>query len=463
MDQVDMLVIGSGPAGRRAAVQSAKLGKSVLVVDRGRRLGGVSVHTGTIPSKTLRETVLNLSGWRERGFYGRGYRVKQDISAGDLVSRLQKTLDHEVEVLQHQFMRNTVRSIFAEARFLDANRVELTTDAGEVSQVGFEHALIAVGTRPFRPESVPFDRERVFDSDEILELAHLPRTLTVVGAGVIGVEYATIFSALDVPVTLIEPRETILDFVDREIADEFVHQMRDRGMSVRLGSAVKAITAGERGVEVTLKDGRTVRTEILLYAAGRTGNVDALNLGAVGIEVDTRGRLEVDPKTFQTNVANIYAAGDVIGFPSLASTSMEQGRVAACHAFGMPLPPAPESFPYGIYAVPEISTVGQSEEEVRKSGVAYEVGIARFRETSRGHIMGVNSGFLKLIFALDTRRLLGAHIVGEGATELIHIGQAVINLKGTVDFFVENTFNYPTLAEGYKIAGLDAWNRMGQA
>jgi NAD(P) transhydrogenase len=463
MDQVDMLVIGSGPAGRRAAVQSAKLGKSVLVVDRGRRLGGVSVHTGTIPSKTLRETVLNLSGWRERGFYGRGYRVKKDIQATDLVQRLHKTLDHEVEVLQHQFMRNTVQSIFATARFLDANRVELTTDAGEISQIGFKHALIAVGTRPHRPDNVPFDKTRVFDSDEFLELERLPRTLTVIGGGVIGVEYATIFSALDVPVTLIETRDSILDFVDREIVDDFIHQMRERGMNIRLGSGVKDITTGPTGVTVALNDGRKVLSEILLYAAGRTGNVGALNLEAVGIEVDSRGRLKVDPKTFQTSAPNIYAAGDVIGFPSLASTSMEQGRVAACHAFGMPLPPPPETFPYGIYAVPEISTVGLSEEQVRALGTTYECGIARFRETSRGHIMGVASGFLKLIFDVTTRRLLGAHIVGEGATELIHIGQAVINLKGTVDFFVENTFNYPTLAEAYKVAGLDAWNRMGQA
>ena len=302
----------------------------------------------------------------------------------------------------------------------------------------------------------------MFDSDEILEIEHLPRTLTVIGGGVIGVEYATIFSALDVPVTLIESRETILDFVDREIIDDFVHQMRDRGMTIRLGAAVKAIATRPNGVEVELADGRMVRSEMLLYAAGRTGNVGSLGLEAVGIAVDGRGRIRADPRTFQTSVPNIYAAGDVIGFPSLASTSMEQGRVAACHAFGLPLPPAPEAFPYGIYAVPEISTVGLSEEEVRKSGVAYECGIARFRETSRGHIMGVNSGFLKLIFALESRRLLGASIVGEGATELIHIGQAVINLKGTVDFFVENTFNYPTLAEGYKIAGLDAWNRMGR-
>jgi NAD(P) transhydrogenase len=309
---------------------------------------------------------------------------------------------------------------------------------------------------------VPFDSRHIFDSDEILDLAHLPRNMTVVGGGVIGVEYATIFSALDVPVTLIEQRSSLLDFVDREIVEDFVHQMRDRGIQVRLGTGIDKVAAVDGHAEVTLADGRTVRSEIVLYAAGRSGAVGGLGLEAVGIEADARGRIKVDPKTFQTAVPNIYAAGDVIGFPSLASTSMEQGRVAACHAFGMALPPAPETFPYGIYAVPEISTVGQSEEEVRKSGVAYECGVARFRETSRGHIMGVDSGFLKLIFSLESRRLLGAHIVGEGATELIHIGQAVINLGGTVDFFVENTFNYPTLAEAYKIAGLDAWNRMGR-
>jgi NAD(P) transhydrogenase len=461
MTSYDMLIVGSGPAGRRAAVQSAKLGKSVLVADKGRRLGGVSVHTGTIPSKTLRETVLNLSGWRERGFYGRSYRVKEQISAEDLIARLHKTLDHEVEVLQHQFLRNGVKHMQALVKFTGANWASLTTEAGETSNVEFSHALVSVGTKPHRPDHVPFDGSHVLDSDEILDLKHLPRTLTVIGGGVIGVEYATIFSALDVPVTLIEPRDQILDFVDRELVDDFIHQMRDRGMNVRLGCAVNEIRRVGENVETQLADGRTIKTEMLLYAAGRSGNVGSLGLEAIGIETDARGRIKADPHTFQTTLPHIYAAGDVIGFPSLASTSMEQGRVAACHAFGMPLPPAPETFPYGIYAVPEISTVGQSEEEVKKSGVAYECGIARFRETSRGHIMGVNSGFLKLIFALESRRLLGAHIVGEGATELIHIGQAVINLKGTVDFFVENTFNYPTLAEAYKIAGLDAWNRMG--
>lgn len=460
MQHFDMVVIGSGPSGRRAAVQSAKLGRSVLVVDKGRRLGGVSVHTGTIPSKTLRETVLNLSGWRERGFYGRGYRVKQDISAQDLIARLHKTLDHEVEVLQHQFLRNAVRSVHGTAEFVDAHKVRIETPTGEWQEATFDYALVAVGTKPHRPENVPFDGNHVVDSDEILDLPRLPRTLAVVGAGVIGVEYATIFSALDVPVTLIEARDTFLDFVDREIVQDFMHQMRDRGVSLRLGTAISAIKGFDDHAEVALADGRNVRADVVLYAAGRAGAVDGLGLEKLGIAADSRGRITVDPKTFQTSVPNIYAAGDVIGFPSLASTSMEQGRVAACHAFNVPLPPAPESFPYGIYAVPEISTVGQSEEEVRKSGVAYECGIARFRETSRGHIMGVDSGFLKLIFSLENRRLLGAHIVGEGATELIHIGQAVINLGGTVDFFVNNTFNYPTLAEAYKIAGLDAWNRM---
>ena len=432
------------------------------MVEKGRRVGGVSVHTGTIPSKTLRETVLNLTGWRERGFYGRAYRVKKDIAAKDLMMRLHMTLDHEVDVLEHQFARNGVETFKGTARFLDPHRIEVTSDAGDIRIFQGESILIAVGTRPHRPDGVPFNGTSVFDSDEIVDIPRLPRSLTVIGAGVIGVEYATIFSALDVPVTLVEPRNTILDFIDREIVDDFIHQMRDRGMTIRLGSTVKEIASKPDHAEVTLADGRTIRSEMVLYAAGRTGNVASLGLETVGIEADARGRIKVDPHTFQTTISNIYASGDVIGFPSLASTSMEQGRVAACHAFGVHLPPPPESFPYGIYAVPEISTVGLSEEQVRDSGAAYEVGLARFRETSRGHIMGVSSGFLKLLFSVETRRLLGAHIVGEGATELIHIGQAVINLGGTVDFFVNNTFNYPTLAEAYKIAGLDAWNRMGK-
>jgi len=461
METYDLIVIGSGPAGRRAAIQASKFGKSVLVVERGRRVGGVSVHTGTIPSKTLRETALNLSGWRERGFYGRSYRVKQDLSADDLRERLEMTLGHEVEVLEHQFARNQVTTLCGEARFLSAHQIEVSGEEGERYVFEAERFLLAVGTVPFRPDTIPFDGQSVFDSDEILELQDLPKSLCVIGAGVIGIEYATIFSALDVHVTLVEPRETMLDFVDRELIDDLTYQLRDRGMVLRFGRKVESVTRLESGgCQIALEDGRKIRSEILLFAAGRMGATGPLHLDACGLEVDHRGRLAVDPETFQTNVPHIYAAGDVIGFPSLASTSMEQGRIAVCHAFGREGFKPPEFFPYGIYSVPEISTVGMTEEEVRARGIGYECGIARFRETSRGHIMGLGNGMLKMIFSLKTRRLLGCHIIGEGATELVHIGQAVINLQGTLEYFVENTFNYPTLAEAYKIAALDAWNWM---
>ncbi|MDF8331588.1 Si-specific NAD(P)(+) transhydrogenase [Novosphingobium cyanobacteriorum] len=461
MEHYDFVVIGSGPAGRRAAVQAAKLGKQVLVVEGRRRVGGVSVHTGTIPSKTLRETALNLSGWRERGFYGHAYRVKQQIGGEDLGMRLNKTLEHEVNVLEHQFHRNHIRTVSGMARFVSDHEIAVRRPDNSDLPISADRFLIACGTVPHRPDSIPFDEFSVVDSDTIVEVPRVPRSLAVVGAGVIGIEYATIFSAMDVPVTLIEPRDSFLDFIDREIIDEFIHELRDRGMIIRLGASVDKVEKGADGwVTTTLADGRVVRTEMLLYAAGRTGATAALDLGNCGLSTDHRGRIAVDAKTMQTAVPHIYAAGDVIGFPSLASTSMEQGRIAACHAFGLPMPPAPQFFPYGIYAVPEISTVGMNEEEVKARGIGYEVGIARFRETSRGHIMGLNSGMMKMLFSLKNRRLLGVHISGEGATELIHIGQAVLNLKGTLDFFIENTFNYPTLAEAYKIAALDAWNRM---
>ena len=464
MDHYDLIVIGSGPAGRRAAIQAAKFGKDVLVVERDRRVGGVSVHTGTIPSKTLRETALNLSGWRERGFYGRAYRVKQDITAEDLRARLQITLTHEVEVLEHQFARNQVATIRGEARFTSPHNIKVTGEEGEVFEFSGDSFVIAVGTIPFRPDYVPFDGETVLDSDEILDLGKLPKSMAVIGAGVIGVEYATIFSSLDVKVTLIEPRDTMLDFLDRELVEDFVYQLRDRGVDMRFGSKVSSIARLENGgCQIDLEGGRSVRSRMVLFAAGRMGATDTLDLATTGLEVDHRGRLSVDPLTFATSVSHIYAAGDVIGFPSLASTSMEQGRIAACHALGMSAHKPPEHFPYGIYSVPEMSTVGLTEKEVQERKIPYECGIARFRETSRGHIMGLNSGLLKMIFSLKTRRLLGCHIVGEGATELIHIGQAVLNLKGTLEYFVENTFNYPTLAEAYKIAALDAWNRMPPA
>ena len=461
MESYDLIVIGSGPAGRRSAIQAAKLGKSVLVIENRLRVGGVSVHTGTIPSKTLRETVLNLSGWRERGFYGLAYRVKKDIEGKDLGARLRMTLDHEIDVLEHQFARNGVKTVAGKARFADPHTIAVRTGDDSETQYSGNSVVIAVGTAPYRPKHIPFNNTNVFDSDNVASDPRVPKSLTVVGAGVIGLEYATIFSAMDVPVTLVEPREQFLEFIDREIIEEFVHELRKRGMQLRLGVTVDTVEVDAQGWAVsTLSDGRRIRTEMLLYAAGRVGATAGLGLENCGLKADDRGRLKVDPKTYQTPVPHIYAAGDVIGFPSLASTSMEQGRIAACHAFGAPMPQAPEYFPYGIYAVPEISTVGLTEQEVKQKGVPYECGIARFRETSRGHIMGLQSGMMKLIFNLADRRLMGVHIIGEGATELVHIGQAVLNLNGTVDYFVENAFNYPTLAEAYKIAALDAFNRM---
>lgn len=460
MTHYDLIIIGSGPAGRAAAIQAGKLKRDVLVVDLQERFGGVSIHTGTVPSKTLRETVLNLTGFRERSFYGRSYRVKENIRADDLKARMHMTQHHEVDVLEHQFSRNHVSSLYGKARFVGPHEILVETDNGDTQRLTADKFLIATGTVTHRPTDVPFNGTTIVDSDEILAMEKLPRSLAVVGAGVIGVEYATMFSTLDMKVTLIEPRPTFLDFIDRFTISEFTHLIRENGVDLRLGAAIDKIEDAGTHVEVSLANGRHVRTEMLLYAAGRMGATATLNLGAVGLETDKRGRLAVDRKTYQTSVPHIYAAGDVIGHPSLASTSLQQGRVAACHALDTPTLPESPWYPYGIYSVPEISTCGMSEEEAQDRGIPYEVGIARFRETSRGHIMGVDHGMLKMLVSLKTRRLLGVQIVGEGATELIHIAQAVLNLKGTVDYFVENTFNYPTLAEAYKIAGLDAFNRM---
>ncbi len=460
MEHYDLIVIGSGPAGRAAAIQAAKLQHRVLVIERNPRLGGVSVHTGTIPSKTLRETVMNLSGWRERSFYGRSYRAKEEITASDLKERLHKTLDHEVDIMEHQFARNHVESMTGDARFVGMNEIAVDVASDENCHLTADKFLIATGTHTYRPDYIPFNKTTIVDGDDLLEMANIPRSLIVIGAGVIGVEYATMFSALDVRVTLVEPRDTFLDFIDKTLIAEFTQQIRTNGVDIRLGSAVEKVEDKGGFVEISMANGRHVRAEMLLFAAGRMGNTQSLNLDAVGLKTDNRGRLDVNRKTYQTKVPHIYAAGDVIGHPSLASTSLQQGRIAACHALETPTLPESPWFPYGVYSVPEMSTVGMSEEEVNELSIPYEVGIARFSETSRGHIMGLDRGMLKMLVSLKTRRLLGVQIVGEGATELIHIAQAVLNLKGTVDYFVENTFNYPTLAEAYKVAGLDAFNRM---
>ena len=460
MSHYDFIVIGSGPAGKRAAIQATKLGKSALLIEKDSMVGGVTVHTGTIPSKTLRETVLFLSGWRQRGIYGRSYKVKDNITVDDLTQRLQSTITHEVEIIQHQLMRNNVEILHGHARFKDEHSVVVEDSEGTMTEYSADNFLICVGTKTRRPESIPFDGVSIIDSDEIIHLDQMPKKLLVVGGGVIGMEYATIYKALDIEVTILESNDYILGFVDKEIVEEFVHHLRDSNISLRLNEQINSIEKRDDGkVICRLKSGKSILVDTVLFAAGRQGVTDDLALEKVGVVTDNRGRITVN-ENYQTNVSHIYAAGDVIGFPSLASTSMEQGRAAACHAFDAEVHSQPELFPYGIYSVPEISMVGLTEKECNDRGISFEIGIARFRETARGQIIGLREGMLKMLFSVETHKLLGVHIVGEGATELVHIGQAVISLGGTLDYFVQTVFNYPTLAEAYKVAALDAYNKM---
>ncbi|GAB6040972.1 Si-specific NAD(P)(+) transhydrogenase [Endothiovibrio diazotrophicus] len=459
MEHFDLIVIGSGPAGQKGAIQAAKFGKRVAIVDRRESVGGVCLHTGTIPSKTLREAVLYLSGWDERGVYGEDYRLKRDLTMEDLKQRLQITIRREVEVISNQLARNGVTTIAGAASFLDPHTIRVEGGDGKATDYRADHFLIATGTHPVRPDGVPFDDCRVIDSDGLLHLDRIPHSMTVVGAGVVGIEYAAIFSALDVEVTVIDGRDSILGFMDREVIDEFTHLLRDRGVTLRLGENVKHVAVEGEQVITDLVSGKRIRSDIVLYAAGRAGSVNTLKLDHAGVEFDRRHLIPVNG-SYQSNVEHIYAAGDIVGFPSLASTSMEQGRQAVSHAFGHGVRSLPETFPFGIYAVPEMSMVGMTEETLTEKKIPYETGVARLRETARGQIMGLDQGMLKILFALEDRRVLGVHILGEGATELIHIGQAVMALGGTLDYFLNTVFNYPTLAEAYKVAALDAWNRL---
>ncbi len=455
----DFIVVGSGPAGQRAAIQAAKLGHDVAIIERQTTVGGVCLHTGTIPSKTLREAVLYLSGYGQRGLYGEGYRLKADLTMDDLKQQLTTTIRREVDVLKHQLIRNGVHVVNGRAEFVDPNSVLVTDPQGEVSTLTAEKFLISTGTHPVRPNDIPFDGKQIIDSDDILQLDKLPRSLTVVGAGVIGIEYAAIFSAMDIEVTLVDGRAQMLGFMDAEIIDELMHLLRERGMVMRLGERVESVQKVGEQVVTQLASGKQIRSDVVLFAAGRAGSTNALKPELAGVDQNERHLITVN-ENFQTSQPHIYAAGDIIGFPSLASTSMEQGRLAACHAFGCHISSSLKSFPFGIYAVPEMSMVGMTEQHLMEQGVAYETGVARLRETARGQIMGLEQGLLKLLISLEDRKLLGVHILGEGATELIHIGQAVYVLGGTLDYFLYNIFNYPTLAEAYKVAALDAWNRM---
>ena len=459
MAQYDLLVIGTGPAGQKAAVQAAKLGKKVGIIERKEMVGGVCIHTGTIPSKSLREAVLFLSGFRQRNLYGAGYRVKAHITIEDLAFRANHVIANEIDIVKNQMLRNRVDMIYGKASFADAHRLRIEGSTGAAEHTA-DFIVIAVGTVPARPPEVPFDDESIIDTDGILRLKRIPDSLTIVGGGVIGTEYASILAALGVPVTLIDKRPRLLEFVDEEIITTLQTQMREIGVTLYHDEEVLAIEKGaDHHINVCLKQAKPIHTSTLMYAVGREGATRDLNLESIGIKPDQRGRLFVNAH-FQTSIPHIYAAGDVIGFPALASTSMQQGRHASCHAFGVFDRTDTDLLPFGIYAIPEISMVGRNEEELAREDVPYGVGIARYREIARGQLIGDETGMLKLLFHRQSRELLGVHAIGEGATELIHIGQAVMAFKGRIEYFIDTVFNYPTLAECYKVAALDGINRL---
>jgi NAD(P) transhydrogenase len=456
----DMAVIGSGPGGQKAAIMAAKLGHKVCVVDSKTMVGGVCVNTGTIPSKTLREAVMYLTGMQLREMYGASYRVKDEITIADLLARLQHVVGRETEVIRSQLLRNHIELIPGMASFLDPHTLSVDIEGQQVHRtMTAEKVVIATGTLPARPKNVEFDGSRVLDSDQILELEKVPNSMVVVGAGVIGVEYASMFAALGTRVTLVEKRPQMLDFCDPEIVESLKFHLRDHAMSFRFGEEVASVQSSGRGTIATLASGKKIAAEIVMYSAGRQGNTERLNLDLAGVSVDQRGRLKVDG-SYATEVPHIYAVGDVIGFPALAATSMDQGRLAASYAFGEPARELQALQPIGIYTIPEISYCGKLEADLTTESIPFEVGISRYRELARGQITGDSYGMLKLIVHADTREILGVHVFGTSATELVHIGQAIMGCGGTVDYLVDTVLNYPTLSEAYKVAALDATNKL---
>ena len=456
----DLIVIGSGPAGQKGAICAAKLRKRVAMVDRTLMMGGVCVHTGTIPSKSVREAIFQLTGIAVRTLYGSNYRGKGDVSVQDLASRVANIVSRETEVIRAQLRRNGVAVYQGTAHFADANTIEVNGESEKVTLRG-EHILIACGTRPARSSDIPFDGKRIIDTDEFTCIGSLPREIVVVGAGVVGLEYASFMAAVGAEVTLIDQRPVILDFVDREIVEALAYHLRQMGTMFRLGEKVTRVGIDEKRDKVfaELESGKKVQGDMLLYAVGRQANGDLLRLEAAGLQADSRGKIKVN-QDYQTAVPHIYAAGDIIGFPALASTSMEQGRLASCRMFGAPSEHMPELFPYGIYTIPEISTVGQTEEQLTAAKIPYEVGISKFNELAKSMMLGDETGMLKLLFDRHTRKLLGVHILGQRATEIVHIGQAVLAYGGLIDYFRDTVFNYPTLAEAYKVAALDGLNKL---
>jgi NAD(P) transhydrogenase len=454
----DLLVIGSGPGGQKAAIAAAKLDKRVAIVERPEMLGGVCNNTGTIPSKTLREAVLYLTGLDQREMYGQSYRLKDEVTIADLTTRTRHVVSRENDVVRSQLTRNRVSIITGTARFTGPNALEVT-NGDQAREVTAENVVIATGTRPARPETVAFDERTIIDSDGILLLDKVPRSMVVAGAGVIGIEYASMFAALGTKVTVVEQRERMLEFCDVEVVEALKYHLRDLAVTFRFGERVASVEAHPGGAIALLASGKRIPADTVMYSAGRQGQTADLDLEKAGLSADKRGRITVD-EFFQTAVPHIYAVGDVIGFPALAATSMEQGRLAAHHACGEPVHSAHQAQPIGIYSIPEISFIGKTEDELTRECVPFEVGVSRYRELARGQIIGDSYGVLKLLVSPEDRSLLGVHVFGTGATELVHIGQAVMGCGGTIDYLVDAVFNYPTLAESYKVAALDATNKM---
>ncbi len=461
MQTYDLIVIGSGPAGQRAAIQGAKLGKRVALIEKRETVGGACINTGTIPSKSMREAVLHLSGYQYQSIYGMNYRVKDKITVADLSFRVQHVIKTEIDVTMAQLSRNGIETLTGTASFVNPHTLRIENSRGQ-AEYEAEIIVIATGTRPAESSLVPLNNRTIINSDQIFSLSSIPKTLIVVGGGVIGVEYTSMFAALGVRVILVEKQPRLLGFADSEMVEALCYHLRDNRVTLRLNEEVESVEETADGTVVAnLKSKKKVSGDALLYAVGRQGNVDDLNLAAAGLEADKRGRITVDNE-YRTAQPHILAVGDVIGFPSLASVSMEQGRIAVGHAIGSTIHSDPANYPYGIYTIPEISFVGKTEEQLTDEDVPYEVGVAYYREIARGQIRGDTTGRLKLIFHRETKEILGVHIIGEGASEILHIGQAVLILKGTVDYFVNTVFNYPTLAECYKAAAFNGLNKLAR-
>jgi NAD(P) transhydrogenase len=453
--QFDLVVIGSGPAGEKGAAQAAYFGKKVALVECVAELGGACINTGTLPSKILRESALYFSGLKQRGLYGIDYSLREGLTVQSFTHRKDVLVAAEREKIRANLAAHGIEMVAGMASFEDAHTVAVTSAAGAVEQLRGEAILIATGSKPHRPAEIPFDDEVIFDSDSILKMGRIPRSLVVVGGGVIGCEYASIFTALGVEVALVDGRDRVLPFLDAEISAALRERLAGLGVKFYLGERMGPIERTKNGVRISMPSGATIEMETALFAAGRRGAVDELRLEKAGLAVNKRGYVEVNA-SYQTAVPSIYAAGDVIGFPALASTSMEQGRVAVCHAFGFQYKQRVASMlPMGVYTIPEISAIGESEESCREKKIEYEVGRARYANNARGLIAGDPSGLMKLIFRPSDHALLGVHIIGENSTELIHVGMLALESGGTIDLFINFVFNYPTLSEMYKYAAYD--------